>query len=237
MSKANSNIQAQMRLRAITFNNTATSKMKLEKHEQSIQLLSSALKSLKQDIDRASPDIDANVGSCKICEDLDRHFSDILRSSGGCNQMRDGSYLFTRALSIPRKAAQSPESNALLSKIVMFNLALSHQMVAAQRSGVVADNFLRKACRLYQLAYRVQTPTQPQSERQLLPALVNNMSVVYSRIHETERATRAFGGLITLVMNANAIGDPTYRTNANIECFLSNACNAVHTDCQPASAA
>jgi hypothetical protein len=236
MSKScNHSIHTKRRLRAIDFNNTAISEMKLGKYEQSIRKFSNALKCLEDDTQAASTDQD--VAPCDICHDLDRHLSDLLRSDGGCDRMEDGLYLFTSALSIPRRTAQSSQSNVLMIKVVMFNLGLSHQMMATQRSGAEADKYLHKACRLYQLCSQVGTQTQAEAQMHLLPALVNNLGIVYCKMQETEHGVLAFHGLITMVMYANAIGDSRYRKNDNIDCFLANASNTVHKHSLPASAA
>jgi tetratricopeptide (TPR) repeat protein len=236
MSKSyNHSIHTQKRLRAIDFNNTAIFEMKLGKYEQSIRKFLNALKRLEVDAQAASTDQD--VAPCDICHDLDRHLADLFRSDGGCDRMKDGLYLFARALSIPRRTAQSSQSNVLMIKVVMFNLGLSHQMMATQRSGAKADKYLHKACRLYQLCYQVETQTQAEAQMHLLPALANNLGMVYFRMQETEHAVQSFDGIITMVMHANAMGDSSYRKNDNIDCFLANASNTVHKHSLSASAA
>jgi hypothetical protein len=237
----NLSTHTQRRLRAIDFNNTAIFTMKMGKYQQSIRKFSSALKYLEDDAQAASTDLtgstDQDVENCEICHDLDRHLSDLLRSDGGCDRMEDGLYLFTSALSIPRRTAQSSQSNVLMIKVVMFNLGLNHQMMATQRSGAEADKYLHKACRLYQLCYQVGKETQAEAQRHLLPALVNNLGIVYCKMQEMEHGAQAFHGLITMVMYANAVGDSSYRKNDNIDCFLANASNTVHKHSLPASAA
>jgi hypothetical protein len=236
MSKSyNYSIHTQKRLRAIDFNNTAISEMKLGKYEQSIRKFSNALKCLKDDAQTASAFID--VAPCGIRDVLDRHLSCLLRSDGACYRMKDGLYLFARALSIPRRTARSSQSNVLMIKVVMFNLGLSHQMMATQRSGPEADKYLHQACRLYQLCYQGGVHTQAEGQGHLLPALVNNLGIVYCLMQETEHGVQTFHGLITMVMYANAIGDSSYRKNVNIDCFLANASNTVHKHTLAASAA
>jgi tetratricopeptide (TPR) repeat protein len=237
MSKSNNHsIHTQKRLRAIDFNNTAISEMKLGKYEQSIRKFSNALKCLKDDTQTASTYFD--VAPCGIRDVLDRHLSGLLRKNGACDRMKDGLYLFARALSIPRRTAQSSQSNVLMIKVVMFNLGLSHQMMATQRRGEPeADKYLHKACRLYQLCYQIETQTQAEAQMHLLPALANNLGIVYFRMQETEHAVQSFDGIITMVMYANAIGDSSYRKNDNINRLLVNASNAVHKHSLPASAA
>jgi hypothetical protein len=236
MSKSyNHSIHTQRRLRAIDFNNTAISEMKLGKYEQSIRKFSNALKCLK-DAQTASTYF-VDVAPCGIRDVLDRHLSGLLRKNGACDRMKDGLYLFARALSIPRRTAQSSQSNVLMIKVVIFNLGLSHQMMATQKSGAEADKYLHKACMLYQLCHQVGTQTQAEAQMHLLPALANNLGIVYCKMQETEHGVQTFHGLITMVMYANAIGDSSYRKNDNINCFLANASDAVHKHSVPASAA
>eukprot|EP00980_Cylindrotheca_fusiformis_P005467 scaffold1169_cov120-Cylindrotheca_fusiformis.AAC.17 len=236
MLKNNRNTDAQRRQRVINLNNAAVSKMNKGKFEQGIQLFSNALRALAGTVTRSSPEVD--VGSYQVFDDLDSHLSGLLCSVGGCDKMEDGSYMFSRPLSIPRKAAASSQATSLVSKIILFNLALSHQMLAIHKDGVGADRFLHRACKLYQLAYKVAPHSmQPIAERHLLPALVNNLGLAYSKTHDRKNASHSFQGVITLLMNANAMGDSIYRMNSNIDCYLSNACNAVQSDCRPASAA
>jgi tetratricopeptide (TPR) repeat protein len=226
MSKfENPSDHSQMKLRAINYNNRAISEMQRGNYELSIRQLSRALQLFKDfstvyNVKKPfSTDID--VAPREICDDLGRHLSDLLCSDGGCDQMKDGPYLFTRGLSIPRRAAQSS------------------QMMAAQRSGAVAGKYLDKAGRLYQLCYQVKTQTHLEAQRDLLLALVNNLGIVHFKMQETDHTVRHFHGLITMVMYANAtiVGDLTYRNNYNIDHFLANAFNIVHKPCLPASAA
>jgi hypothetical protein len=119
-------------------------------------------------------------------------------------------------------------------KVVMFNFGLSRQMMATQRSGTEEDKYVDKAGRLYQLCYQVETQTHPEAQRDLLPALVNNLGIVHLKMQETDHTVRCFHRLITMVMYANfTIGDSTYRDNYNIDHFLANAFNIVHEPCLP----
>jgi hypothetical protein len=122
-------------------------------------------------------------------------------------------------------------------KVVMFNLGLSHQMMAIHRSRAEVDKYLNKACVFYQLCYQVGTQTQAEAQIHLLPALANNLGIAYCKMQETEHGVHTFHGLITMVMHANAMGDSSYRNNDNINCFLANASNTVHKHSLPASAA
>jgi hypothetical protein len=63
--------------------------------------------------------------------------SGLLRSDGGCDRMKDGLYLFTRALSIPQIAAQSLESSALIIKVIMPML-LEIQLMARTTISIVS---------------------------------------------------------------------------------------------------
>jgi hypothetical protein len=91
---------------------------------------------------------------------------------------------------------------------------------------------------LYRLCYQVETPqTQPEAQRQLLPATANNLGIMYFKMQDAEPAAQSFDGIITMVMYANAIGDSTYCKNDNLACFLANFSNTAHKHCLPASAA
>jgi tetratricopeptide (TPR) repeat protein len=232
---------SQRKLRAINYNNRAISEMQRGKYELSIRQLSRALQLFKDlntvyNVQRPSS-TENDMAPREICDDLGRHLSGLLCSDGGCDRMKEGPYLFTRGLSIPRRAAQSSQSNVLMIKVTMFNLGLSHQMMAAQRSGAEAGKYLDKAGRLYQLCDQIVSQTHPEAQRDLLLALVNNLGILHLKMQETDQTVHCFHGLITVVMCANAIGDSTYRNNYNIDHFLANAFNIVHKPCLPASAA
>lgn len=225
---------SQRRLRAIALNKKAISEIQLGKYEHSIRLISRALKCLKGDV-QGSSSIIGGADSI-ICEAMDRYLTEILCGDGGCDRMKDGQYLFTRALLIPNFAANSHQSNALATKVLMFNLGLTYQMMATQRSGADMYQCLQKASRLYRLCHQVPT-RQPVAQRHLLPALINNLGMVYLKMKEESRACRFFQQLMAMVMHANSVGNSTYRCNDNIDCFLANACNAQPNRCRTASAA
>jgi tetratricopeptide (TPR) repeat protein len=234
---------SQRKLRAINYNNRAISEMQRGKYELSIRQLSRALQLFKDlntvyNVQRPSS-TENDMAPREICDDLGRHLSGLLCSDGGCDRMKEGPYLFTRGLSIPRRAAQSSQSNVLMIKVTMFNLGLSHQMMAAQRSGAEAGKYLDKAGKLYQLCYQVKTQMHPEAQRDFLLALINNLGIVHFKMQETDHTLRCFHGLITMVMYANAtiVEDSTYCNNYNIDHFLANAFNIVHKHCLPASAA
>jgi tetratricopeptide (TPR) repeat protein len=231
---------SQRKLTAINYNNRAISEMQRGKYELSIRQLSRALQLFKDYNVQGPSTTDIDAAPREICDDvLGRHLSGLLCSDGGCDRMKDGSYLFTRGLSIPRRAAQSSQSNVLMIKVLMFNLGLSHQIMAAQTSGAEAGKYLDKAVSLYQLCYQVETQAHPEAQRDLLLVLVNNLGIVHLKMQETDDTVRCFNGLITMVVytNATIVGDSTDRNNYNIDHFLANAFNIVHKPCLPASAA
>lgn len=209
--------------------------MKAGNYEQCVREFANALQCLQEVIQTPAAEVD-HPALPMVHDALESHFADLLRSDGGCDQIRGGAYVFARPLFIPRIAAQCPTTNALMIKVILLNLGISHHIMAAQGGRVPRDVFLKKACRLYRLCYQVQTH-HTLAERHLLPALVNNLGLVHLKMQEKSRAIHFFRLLTRMVMHANAIGSSSYRNNNNIDCFLSNAWNASPKPFLPAAAA
>eukprot|EP00980_Cylindrotheca_fusiformis_P029177 scaffold22742_cov139-Cylindrotheca_fusiformis.AAC.10 len=216
-------------MRAIDLNNRAIAKMRLGNYEGSIQKLSTALLCLRH-VSQPAADL-ADLAPRMILDTLEKHFAHLLNSDGGCEESVDGTFVFTRALAIPTFAARSTTSQSLVIKVIIFNLALSHQMMACEKSGIQREHCLRKAGKLYRFCYRVRTPHRL-TERFLLPALANNLGIVYFTKKETNRAVQVFHRLLAMV-----IGRSAYRSNSNIDCFLRNVSKALPSQYTPAAAA
>eukprot|EP00980_Cylindrotheca_fusiformis_P029173 scaffold22742_cov139-Cylindrotheca_fusiformis.AAC.6 len=229
-------VEAKRRRKAIALNNKAKSEFDLGNYDQSIRLISTALRCLKDDIINRSSSIGDAYESCSSCDTLDRHLAVLLCNKGACHQLKDGQYLFTQVLTIPQSVASSKQSNALVSKVLMFNLGLCHHIMASKTRGKEAHKCLEKACRLYRLCHQVPT-LERLAQQHFLPAILNNMGMAHLKMQETERATRFFQNLMTMVMHANVTGSSAYRSNNNIDCYLSNACNAEPKQCCTAVAA
>lgn len=229
-------ISHQKRLAAISFNNAAISEMELGNHENCIRMLSNSLKRMNkevstvQQVDSLQPFGTDGALDCQI--------SSLLRIVGGCEQMDNGKYMFTRLLSIPRTAARDPQSRALLIKVIIFNLGLSHHLAAFATHNDRASKYLVKARKLYQICYNFDAHTmQPETARHLLPALLNNMGVICCQLCNRKLGVQSFHGLLTMVIQANSFGDSPYSKNDNIYCFLANVSELVHHQCIPAAAA
>lgn len=100
----------------------------------------------------------------------------------------------------------SRQGNHVPSIVIIFNLALTHHLLAKMPNCQNANSLFKKAERLYQYALALQ-----QSSRQLLMvvtesstffimAAINNLGLVQKDLNETEKSEKCFRQLLSILM-------------------------------------
>eukprot|EP00980_Cylindrotheca_fusiformis_P012857 scaffold3170_cov128-Cylindrotheca_fusiformis.AAC.17 len=230
--------------KAIMLNNLATPSIQRGEYKQSIRKLSTALKLLKVEMNQRSctKSNGLDVLSCGILTALVRHMSDSFCSSSSSSTstsvyIKDDFRVFIRALQFPPKAPTNPQTCELVALTVMFNLALSHQLLAAQLCGKKSLLCLDKALRLYQLCCKLQILAEPDLQRSLLPAIINNMGIAQFKMQLEEEAAISFEWIVSIALSTTANGEDAHRMNWTISVFLENAFHVLHKRSVPAPAA
>jgi tetratricopeptide (TPR) repeat protein len=93
----------------------------------------------------------------------------------------------------------SYESRAVVSAVLIFNLALAYQLEAAKTT-TGNDRYLKKAAKLYELAYRMPREEQLESSTLFSMTCINNMGLVYQDLRDIVAARKCFEHLLSTLM-------------------------------------
>eukprot|EP00980_Cylindrotheca_fusiformis_P027754 scaffold22558_cov116-Cylindrotheca_fusiformis.AAC.3 len=226
---------------AIMLNNIVTPCMQHGEYRQSIRKLSTALKLIRMETIQSCAESNGLKNASHGFEiALVRHMSNFLCNSSSFARRKDGFQMFVGAISIPQQAPATSRSCELVALTVMFNLALSHQLLALQLSGKESLLYLGKALRLYQLCCQVQILTESDLQRSLLPAIISNMGIAQFKMQREEEAKKSFEWILSISVFSNAYywcDGEVHHMNQNTSIFLENAFHVLHKRSVPASAA
>ena len=91
----------------------------------------------------------------------------------------------------------SVQDPAVVASIAIFNLALAYHLMATRNHDGVCSELLQKACRLYQVAHKVQNMT----DNALFQfAILNNIAVIYREIGNESVANNCIDYLMPVFM-------------------------------------
>jgi hypothetical protein len=93
----------------------------------------------------------------------------------------------------------SYESRAVVSAVLIFNLALAYQLAAAKTT-TGNDRYLKKAAKLYGLANRMSHEEQLESSTLFSMTCINNMGLVYQDLRDIVAAQKCFEHLLSTLM-------------------------------------
>jgi hypothetical protein len=134
-------------------------------------------------------DSDSDADECVKQEEQGKHF-----------------YVYRRAIRIPISIKEATfESSVLISVIIMFNLALAHQLMALeiinkQQASFNGENLLRKAAKLYGLAFNLQRDEGMENTILFTLATINNLGAIYQCLNESAAANKCFQHLLSTLM-------------------------------------
>ena len=115
-------------------------------------------------------------------------------------------YVFRRCIPIPISTETTVyfESPMLIYVVIIFNLALAHQLAAMECSCVSESDSLllmSKAAQLYELAFNLQQEDECMENSALFSmATVNNLALVYNGLKDSENAKKCFQYLLSILM-------------------------------------
>ena len=122
-----------------------------------------------------------------------------------------------------------------LSYIILYNLALSNHLRATE-NGILSEARLKRALRLYEFAYHVQTKEQISLNNMQTMALVNNIGHIHRVLKNEEEASQCFQHLLSVIMYV--VGDCGEReSNDHLDGFLANVMPLILQQSPSASAA
>jgi tetratricopeptide (TPR) repeat protein len=211
----------------IGYNNYGVSLIESGNYDIAISALSKSLKTCRQIMDEAD-DFPAPIATClDSCMEQSRAVgADFCRDR--CDSQSE-QYLYRQAIRIPMVVGSNYRACVLVSTIVTFNLALANQL--ASMGKLESETMLRKAVKLYELAFSMQQEENFDSNTLFTLATVNNLGLVHSRLNDRNAASKCFEYLLsTLMYLTDCSGNQTFEFDG----FFRNASTLIH---KPFSAA
>ena len=234
----------------IKMNNDAVIQLEGADYESSIATLATALRSSKHILESCdgtcdftpTPSLDDCMSSrpCSpkrielICEEKDDTYNQLDDQEAG------PSYVYRHAIHVPLEMADSDdyETCVKLSVIILFNLALAHQMsamVSTKLSTNKKESMLRKALKFYMLSYNLHREEELQDTTLFILAAVNNMGLLYHVLNEEESSGKCFSHLLATLMFLIDCGEGSI--TKNFDGFFTNASHMVFPSMSTAAAA
>jgi hypothetical protein len=191
---------------AIELNNTGVGLIRSGDYTRAIVPLLNALKIAKQccsiTIEDAQDDCCAQhrrTASLDMC--IAHTQSECLLSPEDENEH----YMHREAICIPPSFLLDSSSQqkhyvpaVLLTAVVLFNLALLHQLSAQDGENHQAK--LTKAAQLYTLVNELHVPNRVANNVWFAMATVNNLGLVHAQLQDATNANRCFEGLLAMLM-------------------------------------
>jgi hypothetical protein len=171
------NANTTLQQRSIEQNNHAIAMIENGNYHDAIVALSSALKAYKLILDESDDMMDQQEQiktSLDQCMAQSRPTSD---SGDYCHKDldEDGQFMYKQAIRIPVNVESHYRAAVMVSSMIIFNLALAHQL-----SATASDNreTLRKAAKLYELSFNMQRDEFLDSNTMFTLAIVNNLGLM-----------------------------------------------------------
>lgn len=178
------------RRRVIELNNHAVAFMKQNQFQDAISAASCALK-----YHRALEMV--HDGPCASDEEYGYHCIDQCMLQNDPNELPYNAFsmefVYQHGISIP----YDTKDTVHITPIIIFNSALSHQLLARQNQGTKSLSLLKRAKRLYQLAHDAHD-----TEESVLFqfAVINNTAVIHKTLGDWATSKQCFDYLLSMLM-------------------------------------
>jgi hypothetical protein len=150
-------------------------------------------------------------------------------------------FMYRQAIRIPPTMVLESTYRATImgSSIVIFNLALAHQLTAMEDGNNLRGMMLRKAIKIYELGINMvlQKEYADEPSTMFILATVNNLGLAHQHLNDRHSATKCFKHLMSSLMcliDCGGVGDSK---NWDFEGFLRNATEVDLQAACPAAAA
>lgn len=128
-------------------------------------------------------------------------------------------YTFSSPMFIPvMQHEQSFRDNVKLSFVILYNIALTHHLMAIQ--DVNCTRKLLKAKHLYELVYSIQINEELEISPLQSMAISNNLGQIHLSLGDEERTRSCFEHLLSTIISLNACGEQD--SVANLDGFIGN---------------
>jgi tetratricopeptide (TPR) repeat protein len=222
LAKATVNFNSEANL-TMELNNSGVSLISVGKYEEAVATLAKALNSSKKILADAD---DANEPlQMAWCLDQCMAQSPKINDVSYNDDSEKKVYIYQRAISIPLTPC---EPAVLSSVIIIFNLALAYQLAAGDSDK--RSSYLRKAAKLYELAYNLHNEENFESATFCM-ACINNLGLIYEELHDTITAQKCFQHVLSTLMFLVDCGETN---GSQLDGFFRNTS---HLICQKTTAA
>ncbi|CAJ1948613.1 unnamed protein product [Cylindrotheca closterium] len=187
-------------LLVIELNNQAVAFMKQNQFHDAISATSAALKYQREiEIARSVAQCSTSEGEEECaCDCIDQYMLECDRVDLPCSAL-SSEFVYQQGIPIPYNATKTM---AQVTPIIIFNSALSHQLLALhqqhhQAGTIKSQHFLTHAKRLYQLAH----DANDREENVLFQfAVINNTAVIHKALGNLAASKKCFDFLLSLLM-------------------------------------
>jgi hypothetical protein len=139
-------------------------------------------------------------------------------------------YMHRQAICIPPSFLLEPQSQqdvrVLLSAVIIFNLALLHQL-SAQQDDEKRLAKLTKAAKLYTLIYELQRSNRFENNVWFVMATMNNLGLVHTQLQDATNADRCFESFTGLKKNEILHGKTGSYTGGSAKSRTDRPCAAI----------
>ena len=232
-------------LRLIFHSNAGATLLENGDYSGALSYFRAALQTSKLLINEKSPQSKNQVQNERLL-----HLDSFMINGSVSRDSSNGNRFFYRhAIQVPEECSSiilnDTHSNAILSAIVIFNLALFHQRAAAdnaQLNGAGCDpaGLLQKAIRLYESLFTLlqRGDIEDGSTLYMLHTL-NNLGLAYEALNEKEKSEQCFRQVLSTVMCIST-SDHDYLDGVNLsslECFFGSTSHLIFPHCTLAASA
>jgi hypothetical protein len=220
----NSNLTSHQQV--IQQNNSAVSLMESGDCRGAIAALSDALKTSRQIM------YQVNENPNPVMITLDQCMSQT-RTSKKCAKVANGQYMYRQAVRIPLEIESSYRPIVMVSSMIIFNLALAHQLAATLSNGPKDRAILLRAAKLYEHGFNLQQSESFGSNILFTLATVNNLGLIHQQLNDDANASKCFHHLLSSLCYLVDCGETL---EYEFDCFFRNASSVLSNPC-PAAAA
>jgi tetratricopeptide (TPR) repeat protein len=181
---------------AIAENNSAVTLFESGNYRLAIVSFSNALQIFKTIMDR--PPVEHHEQSLKTT--LDQCMARRRNIHGIGSEVDESSehFMYRQAIHVPVEIDCSFRASALISTMIIFNLALAHQLLAATHDK--KEQLLSKAAKLYEYGFNLQRAEDFESNVLFTLATVNNLGLIHQQLNASDQAKNCFEHLLSSMM-------------------------------------
>jgi hypothetical protein len=106
--------------------------------------------------------------------------------------------MYRQAVHVPVEIEFSFRASALISTMIIFNLALAHQLLAATHEK--KEQLLSKAAKLHECGFNLRRAEDFESNILFTLATMNNLGLIHQQLNDRDQAKKCFEHLLSSMM-------------------------------------